>query len=252
MLLHYCNESNQNGAQALFPVDYSSSDIDVTNPYRGSSTIRSKAGQRNATVAVVCGNSIRPECSTRRCKHARCQGNTVSHFNEPTCQRAPLPWTVTRCHPFGRPSWSHESCRGLHIVQTCSLTQFEFSAFCKASELNKATRCIGDNSRRTALSEGEISQIFEGKKPVNFLRAGGSRLMREDHRSDVSVLRTRLSRGECGKPAGPLEDREALAVQDIVPGRFAHRALDHVTGAIQHKFQDNCARFSVGGRRISF
>src|SRR3954447_5923922 len=89
MLLHYCNESNQNGAQALFPVDYSSSDIDVTNPYRGSSTIRSKAGQRNATVAVVCGNSIRPECSTRRCKHARCQGNTVSHFNGPTCRRAP-------------------------------------------------------------------------------------------------------------------------------------------------------------------
>ena len=36
----------------------------------------------------------------------------------------------------------------------------------------------------------------------------------------------------------------SLAIQDVVPGGFGHRAFDHVARAIQHEPHDNCARFA--------
>ena len=42
--------------------------------------------------------------------------------------------------------------------------------------------------------------------------------MGEAHRCDVSILRARLGGRECRERAGALEDRDSLAIKDIVSG----------------------------------
>src|SRR3954470_4552914 len=70
----------------------------------------------------------------------------------------------------------------------------------------------------------------EGTSAVESDPAGAAvaRLMGEAHRCDVSILRARLGGGKCRERAGALEDCDCLAIQDIVPGGFGHRAFDHV------------------------
>jgi hypothetical protein len=73
----------------------------------------------------------------------------------------------------------------------------------------------------------------------------------EAHSCDVSILRARLGGRGRRERAGALEDRDSLAIQDIVPGGFGHRAFDHVTSAIQQKPHDDCTRFAASDRRIA-